>query len=409
MDTADVRGHTMSAADEIREALAAENWQQAVAIAEGASRTGEVPKDVLERLAKGCFDAGLYAQALPWAEQLTKVASGNAGYWHALGMTRRKVGDFEGARKAQMRTLAIAPGHTRARTELAKIARDSASVPISPTAKDSEFVPISIEPEDSEFAQVHLEAEPVRTTDDGATQALAYVKQARATGSADDDIRAALRQVGWSDVQALSLLAACPLVPHVPAHGGLVQHHRRPWVVAGVAAGVLLLLVLSIALFVVARKARRLQEAKAHVAAAKNVPASPLSTSQTPVQRRPSPSAPPVPQPPPAPPPQPAPPYQPEPDVAQQPMRQEGALRLVYWRVIRGDYSYYVVGDVVNETGRLVNYAQIDFTVFDRYGAQIGSAWGNANNIAPGVTWRFKALIFEDNFADVRLANLSGY
>ena len=87
-------------------------------------RTGEVPREIMEQLAKGCFDAGLYAQSLPWAERLTRVDPHNSKYWHALGMVRRKLGDFDGAHEAQQATLAIDPEHAGANIELAKIVRD---------------------------------------------------------------------------------------------------------------------------------------------------------------------------------------------------------------------------------------------------------------------------------------------
>ena len=114
----------MSAADGVRLAIEAGDWQQAASTAEAALGTGEVPREIMEQLAKGCFDAGLHAQALPWADRLTRVDPHNAKYWHALGMVRRKLGDFEGAHEAQRATLAIDPHHLGANTELAKIVRD---------------------------------------------------------------------------------------------------------------------------------------------------------------------------------------------------------------------------------------------------------------------------------------------
>ena len=127
----------MSVLDQVRAAASASNWQEAAAVAEDAAHKGGIPREIAEELAKGCFDAGLYAQSLQWAERLARTDPYNAGYSHALGMVRRKLGDFDGAREAQQTTLSIEPDHKQARTALTKIERDSERRTAAETAPPS--------------------------------------------------------------------------------------------------------------------------------------------------------------------------------------------------------------------------------------------------------------------------------
>lgn len=72
-------------------------------------------------------------------------------------------------------------------------------------------------------------------------------------------------------------------------------------------------------------------------------------------------------------------------------------------------YSRYIEGDVTNNTSVAISYGQVSFTLFDSSGRQVGTALDNCSNLSPGTTWRFKALIFEDEVTKFRFAELEGW
>ena len=57
-----------------------------------------------------------------------------------------------------------------------------------------------------------------------------------------------------------------------------------------------------------------------------------------------------------------------------------------------GYFSYYIEGEIVNNTKNSYSYVQIQFNVYDSTGAQIGSAMDNINNLEANGTWKFKAI-----------------
>ena len=67
-----------------------------------------------------------------------------------------------------------------------------------------------------------------------------------------------------------------------------------------------------------------------------------------------------------------------------------------------------ITGIVENRTGHRVGYAQISFNLFDRSGAQVGSAWATVTPLAAGDRWRFRAVTFEPTGTVVRFGALSG-
>ncbi|RJP75791.1 MAG: hypothetical protein C4524_11360 [Candidatus Zixiibacteriota bacterium] len=62
----------------------------------------------------------------------------------------------------------------------------------------------------------------------------------------------------------------------------------------------------------------------------------------------------------------------------------------------RGEYgSAFIVGEVVNTAPYAFRYVQIQFSLFDEDGAQVGTAWDNINNLEAGGTWRFRATVHD--------------
>lgn len=58
---------------------------------------------------------------------------------------------------------------------------------------------------------------------------------------------------------------------------------------------------------------------------------------------------------------------------------------------IREKYSTYFTGIVKNNTDDDMRYAQIEFSLYDKDGNLLGSAWDNISNLKAGGTWKFKA------------------
>jgi hypothetical protein len=75
----------------------------------------------------------------------------------------------------------------------------------------------------------------------------------------------------------------------------------------------------------------------------------------------------------------------------------------------RGEFGGEITGIVVNRRSKRISYAQISFNLYDRSGAQIGSAMDNINNLDPGAKWKFKANSFGQDFAKYKFSELSGF
>lgn len=77
----------------------------------------------------------------------------------------------------------------------------------------------------------------------------------------------------------------------------------------------------------------------------------------------------------------------------------------------RDDYFLYISGSVKNRTGKELNYAQIIFNLYDKDGAQIGTAVDNINSIREDGVWKFKAMALEnaEDIASWELASIDSF
>lgn len=74
------------------------------------------------------------------------------------------------------------------------------------------------------------------------------------------------------------------------------------------------------------------------------------------------------------------------------------------------DYTTYAVGKITNNTSRTMNYMQVEIGLYDADGNVVGSAFDNVNNIGPGETWSFKALIWDTSgVATFRVNGVTGF
>ena len=78
-------------------------------------------------------------------------------------------------------------------------------------------------------------------------------------------------------------------------------------------------------------------------------------------------------------------------------------------KMVEKDYSTYIVGTIKNNSGMEKGYIEVSFTLYDADGNNIGTAFTNTNNLKEDGTWKFEAMVFEDNVASFELNEVTGY
>jgi hypothetical protein len=84
-------------------------------------------------------------------------------------------------------------------------------------------------------------------------------------------------------------------------------------------------------------------------------------------------------------------------------------LEMVESRTVSEEYGRYIVGTVRNTSNHVYDYVQVEANLYDTSGAQVGSTLANVNNLEPGGTWKFKAIIMEPNVVQYKITKVSGY
>jgi len=69
----------------------------------------------------------------------------------------------------------------------------------------------------------------------------------------------------------------------------------------------------------------------------------------------------------------------------------------------------YIVGSVRNQSAKQYKYVQVQFTLYDKDGAQVGSALANVTNLEANGLWKFKAIVLEDSAMKAKFAELTGW
>lgn len=72
-------------------------------------------------------------------------------------------------------------------------------------------------------------------------------------------------------------------------------------------------------------------------------------------------------------------------------------------------YLSYVTGHIRNNTDRAYSYVQVSINLYDDEGNQVGSTLDNINNLAPGDTWYFEALILDDSATQFSVVDITGF
>ncbi len=85
-------------------------------------------------------------------------------------------------------------------------------------------------------------------------------------------------------------------------------------------------------------------------------------------------------------------------------------LKLENYKIITDEWgNKTITGTVKNISSNEYSYAQIDFNLYDKDGNLIGSTLDNINNFEPNSSWKFDAMILEENVKDVKYKGISGY
>lgn len=84
-------------------------------------------------------------------------------------------------------------------------------------------------------------------------------------------------------------------------------------------------------------------------------------------------------------------------------------LEIIESKTESDSFTRYIVGTVKNNSKKQYSYVQIEINLYDKSGNQVGSTFDNLNNLEPGATWRFKAIILEDNAASYKIKGVSGF
>jgi hypothetical protein len=83
---------------------------------------------------------------------------------------------------------------------------------------------------------------------------------------------------------------------------------------------------------------------------------------------------------------------------------------LVTWGWETGAYgNHYIAGTIKNNTAETYRYAQVSFNLYDQSDAQVGSTMANINHLEPRGTWKFKAVVIEENAVKAKFNDISAF
>jgi|LFRM01.1.fsa_nt_gb uncharacterized membrane protein len=89
--------------------------------------------------------------------------------------------------------------------------------------------------------------------------------------------------------------------------------------------------------------------------------------------------------------------------------QKKSALEVLEHSVKNDAYTRYIVGTVKNNSSREYSYVQVEINLYDDEGNQVGSTMDNTNNLEPGGTWKFKAIVLEDSATEYKIKDVSGF
>lgn len=74
-------------------------------------------------------------------------------------------------------------------------------------------------------------------------------------------------------------------------------------------------------------------------------------------------------------------------------------------------FAYKITGTLTNNTDQKKSYIQVEYTLYDADGNQVGTALANTNNLKAGGTWKFEATgtVSPDKVANWERSDVSGF
>ena len=74
-------------------------------------------------------------------------------------------------------------------------------------------------------------------------------------------------------------------------------------------------------------------------------------------------------------------------------------------------FAYKITGTLTNNTDQKKSYIQVEYTLYDADGNQVGTALANTNNLKAGGTWKFEATgtVAPDKVSSWERSDVSGF
>lgn len=72
-------------------------------------------------------------------------------------------------------------------------------------------------------------------------------------------------------------------------------------------------------------------------------------------------------------------------------------------------YGSSVIGTIKNAGKRNYSYVQVEINLYNTEEEQVGSTLANVNNLAPGKTWRFEALVTDNNTVRYEIVDIIAF
>ncbi len=84
-------------------------------------------------------------------------------------------------------------------------------------------------------------------------------------------------------------------------------------------------------------------------------------------------------------------------------------FEVIEHEMTQDEYYRHIVGKIKNNSGKELSYVQIEITLYDKDGVQVGSALANMNNFEIDSTWKFDAIVLEDEAVSYKIKDVTGF
>lgn len=84
-------------------------------------------------------------------------------------------------------------------------------------------------------------------------------------------------------------------------------------------------------------------------------------------------------------------------------------LELIEHSFVEDEFMSSVVGKIRNNSDDNLSYVQVEINLYDAEGNLVGSTLDNVNNLRPGDTWRFEAIVLDDDVDSYSIEGITGF